>query len=174
MSEPTVKKAKLRNYTDSIMLGFVRVDTKPMCLECGAIIISDSTQKVKLEHHKKSKHPSSLGKHREYLDNKKRQPVKLSDYIQKMNTTKEKTLKPSDLISEIIARVAAPQVYGERLVKPAIKACANEVLGKDAASALSTIPLLNDAMTRRQDQLSNFVEEKLVEILHTHKIIYPG
>ena len=44
-------------------------------------------------------------------------------------------------------------------------AYANEVLGKDAASTLSTIPLSNDIITRRQDELSNLVEEKKVEIL---------
>ena len=34
MSDPTVKKAKLRNYREYfIMLGFVSVDSKPMCLE---------------------------------------------------------------------------------------------------------------------------------------------
>ena len=44
-------------------------------------------------------------------------------------------------------------------------ACANEALVKDAASTLSTIPLSNGTITRRQDELYNFVEEKMVEIL---------
>ena len=43
-------------------------------------------------------------------------------------------------------------------------AWANEVLEKDAASTLSTIPRSNGTMTRRQDELSNFAEEKMVEI----------
>ena len=71
------------------------------------------------------------------------------------------------MVSEIIAKVAAHQVYGEKLVKPAMIACVNEVLGKDAASTLRTIPLSNDTMTRRQDELSNLVEEKMVEILQS-------
>ena len=43
-------------------------------------------------------------------------------------------------------------------------ACMIEVLGKDVSSTLSTTQLSNDTMTRRQDELSNFVEEKMVEI----------
>ena len=102
----------------------------------------------------------------EYFKNKKkRQPVKLSDFILKMNTAKGKTLQPSYLVSEIIAKVAAPQVYGEKLVKPAMIACANEVLRKDAAATLSTIPLSNDTITRIHDELSNFAEKKMVDIL---------
>ena len=123
-------------------------------------------KKVKLERHQKSKHQLSFGRDRKYLDNKmKRQPVKLSDFMQKMNIAKAKTSKPSYLVSEIIAKVAAHQVYDEKLVKPAMIACANEALGKDAASTLSTIPLSNDTITRRQDELSKFVEEKMGEIL---------
>ena len=127
-------------------------------------------KEVKLEHHQRSKHPSSVGKDWEYFENKqKRQPVKLSDFIQKMNTAKAKTFKPSYLVSEIIAKVAAPQVYGEKLVKPAMIACADEILGKDGASTLSTIPLSNDTITRRQDELSNFDEENMGEILQKTK-----
>ena len=47
------------------MFSFVPVDSKLMCLECGAILTNDSMKKVKLEHHQKSKHPSFVGKDRE-------------------------------------------------------------------------------------------------------------
>ncbi|CAI9724250.1 Hypothetical predicted protein [Octopus vulgaris] len=104
----------------------------------------------------------------ERFENKKKiQPIKLPGFV-KINTEKAKTLKPSYLVSEIIAKVAAPQIYGEKLVKPAMIACAKEVLGKDAASTLSTILLSNNTVTRRQDEMSNFVEEKIVEIFQTH------
>ena len=86
-----------------------------------------------------------------------------------MNTAKAVTHKPNYLVSEIIAKVAASQVYGETLVNPAMIACANENLGKNAAFTLSAIPLSNDTMTRRQDELSNFVEEKMVEIQQLSK-----
>ena len=73
------------------MIGFVSVDSKPMCLECGAILTNDSMKKIKLELHQKSVHTSSVGKDREYSENrKKRQPVKQSDFIQKMNTATSK------------------------------------------------------------------------------------
>ena len=42
-------------------------------------------------------------------------------------------------------------------------------MGKDAASTLSTTQLSNDTITRRQDELSNFVEVKMVEILQKTK-----
>ena len=89
-----------------------------------------------------------------------------------MNTANAKTLKPSYLVSEILAKVGAPQVYGEKLIKPAMLACASEVLGKDAASALSKISLSNDTITRRQDEMTSFVEDKIVEILRKTKFSF--
>ena len=87
-----------------------------------------------------------------------------------MNTANAKTLKPSYLVSEILAKVGASQIYGEKLIKPAMLACASEVLGKDAASALSKISLSNDNITRTQDEiLASFVEDRIVEILRKTK-----
>ena len=172
MSEaPVAKKAKLRHYNDDfIMFGFVSVDAKSMCLECGVTLTNDSMKKVKLLHHQKSKNPSSVGKDREYFERKKKtQPVKVLDFVKKMSITFAKTLKPSYLVSEILAKAGAPQVYGEKLIKPAMLACASEVLGKDAASALNKISLSNDAITRRQDEMASFVGDKTVEILRKTK-----
>ncbi|CAI9724635.1 Hypothetical predicted protein [Octopus vulgaris] len=77
---------------------------KTMCLECDAILTNHSMKKVKLEQHQKLRHPTSVGKGREYFENKKKiQPIKLPDFVKKINTEKAKTLKPSYLVSEIIA-----------------------------------------------------------------------
>ena len=166
------KKAKLRYYKDDfIMFGLVSVDAKPICLECGVMLTNDSMKKVKLLHHQKSKHSSSVGKDREYFERKKKtQPVKLFDFGKKMNTANAKTLKSSYLVSKILAKVGAPQIYVGKLIKPAMLACASEVLGKDvASSALSKISLSNDTITRRQDEMASFVEDKIVEILRKKK-----
>ena len=69
------------------------------------------------------------------------------------------------LVSEILAKVGAPQVYGEKLIKPAMLACASKVLEKDAASALSKFFFSNHTITRRQNEMASFVESIRVEIL---------
>ena len=134
------------------------------CLECGVILTNDSMKTVKLEQHQKSKHPSSAGRDWECLDNKrKRQPVKLFIFLRKMNTAN--TLNASYEVSEIISKVTASQIYGEKLMKPAIIGCTYEVHRKHSASTRCTTPLLSDIITRRQGVMPNFVEEKMVEII---------
>ena len=100
------------------MLGLVSVDSKPTCLQCGAILTNKSKKKAKLEHHQKSQHPSSVGKHRDYFENKsKRKPVQLSNLASTVGSVNVKTVKPRYLINEIIAKVAASQVYGEEKMR---------------------------------------------------------
>ena len=64
MSNATAaKKEKLRHYNNAfIMFGFVSVNAKPICLDGGVMLTNNSMKKVKLLHHQKSKHPSSVGK----------------------------------------------------------------------------------------------------------------
>ena len=46
MSEAPVTK-KLRHYNDDfILFGFVSVDSKPKCIECGVMLTNDSMKKV--------------------------------------------------------------------------------------------------------------------------------
>ena len=69
----------------------------------------------------------------------------------------------------MIAKAGAPQEYGKKLIKPAMIACAEELLGKEAVSVLDKIPLSRMTITRRQDEMSGYVEKKIVEILQKTK-----
>ena len=53
----------------------------------------------------------------------------------------------------------------KKLIKPAMVACAEELLGKEAASVLDKIPLSRMTETRRLDEKSKYVEKKIVKIL---------
>ena len=61
-----------------------------------------------------------------------------------------------------------PHTIAERLVKPAILICVKEMLGEEAANIFQKIPLSNDTVKRRQDEMAENLEEQLVEKLrHT-------
>ena len=65
------KMAKLKNYRDFIKMGFVPVDLKSVCLQCGAILTHNFMNGVKLELHRRSRQSSPVGKYRVYFENKK-------------------------------------------------------------------------------------------------------
>ena len=69
----------------------------------------------------------------------------------------------------MIAKVGKPHAIAERLVKPAMLICAKELLGEQAANILPTIPLSNDTVKRRQDEMAENLEEQLMEKLKVSK-----
>ena len=127
-------------------------------------------KKVKLLRHKPSKHPVSVGKSKEYFEQKlKCQSPKLADFFKKVQTRNSETMRASYLVSEMIAKVGAPQTYGEKLVKPAMISCAEALSGKKAASTFKRIPMSRETITRRQDEMADYIESQLVEVLRKQK-----
>ena len=86
-----------------------------------------------------------------------------------MHQQAHRTLKPSYIVSELIAEVGCPAIVGQQLVKPSMKACAIELLDNDAANVLMKITLSNDTVRRRQDEMGEQLRIQLVEKLKNVK-----
>ena len=69
----------------------------------------------------------------------------------------------------MIAKVGKPHTIAERLVKPEKLICAKDLLGEQAANILQKIPLSNDTVKRRQDEMAENLEEQLMEKLKVLK-----
>ena len=62
-----------------------------------------------------------------------------------------------------------PHAIAEHLVKPAMLICAKELVGEQAANILQKIPLFNDTVKRKQDEMAENLKEQLVEKLKFSK-----
>ena len=133
----------------------------------------DSMKKSKLLAHQQLKHPSSVEKELSYfkkVESRQKHTPKSLDFIWKnARNNNRKTLKVSYIVSEMIAKVGKPQTIAERLMKPAVLICAKGLLREQAAYILQKIPLCNDTVKRRQDEMAKNLEEKLVEALKVSK-----
>ena len=58
-----------------------------------------------------------------------------------------------------------PHTIGETLIKPAVREVIKTVLNQDPTEVLSVVPLSNDAVARRIDELGQNVEMQLCEEL---------
>ena len=177
-SSSSKKRKTVRNYhKDFLLLGFYPSTTdseKPECVECGLIMTNDSMKKSKLLAHQQLKHPSCVGKELSYFEKKvelrqKHAPKTLDFLWEKARDDNRKALKVSYIVSEMIAKVGKPHTIAESLVKPAMLICAHELLGEQAANTLKNIPLSNDTVKRRQDEMAENLEEQLVEKLKVSK-----
>ena len=106
---------------------------------CGLLLSNNSMKSIKLEQHQKAKHPSSIGKDRKDFEEKiSKKQITLPSFMKQTAET-TKTIKPSFLVSELIAKVGAPMTAGEKLVKPAMLLCVKD---EEAASSFLFFRLL--------------------------------
>ena len=110
-------------------------------------------KKSKLLAHQQAKHLSSVEKELSYFEKKvelwqKYAPKPLDFLWKNARDNNRKTLKVGYIVSKIIAKVGKPHTIAERLVKPAMLICAEELLGEQAANILQKIPLSNDTVKK--------------------------
>ena len=108
-------------------------------MKCGLIMTNNSMKKSKLLAHQQVKHPSSVGKELSYFEKKvelrlKYVPKPLDFLWKKARDNNRKALKVGYIVSEMIAKVGKPHTIAERLMKPVMLICANELLGKQATN----------------------------------------
>ncbi|XP_077301648.1 protein FAM200C-like [Arctopsyche grandis] len=102
-------------------------------------------------------------------------PSRLNEHFLKKHPDKnnkdifrnEKGLMVSYEIAQIIAKCGAPHTYGEKLILPAIRVFINNMIGQNQQEFLSSVPLSNDTVSKRIDEVANDIEIQLCEELQS-------
>ena len=78
----------------------------------------------------------------------------------------ERGIKASYEISLLIAKSGKPHSIGEELIKPALSVFLSTVLQKGSdAAGVDSVPLSNDTVRHRIDEMATNVQEQLVSKL---------
>ncbi|GFX60765.1 SCAN domain-containing protein 3 [Trichonephila clavipes] len=131
-----VPKIKSRKYSQEYLnFGFtiteVNGEEKPLCVICSKILAADSMKPNKLKRHFETLHVN------------------------------EKALLTSYKVSYKIARCKKPHTIAEELILPAAIEIVETMFGDNFAKELQSIPLSNDTVSRRIDDISEDVEQQL-------------
>ena len=87
-----------------------------------------------------------------------------------MGTTSKRDdngLRASYNISLLIAKSGKPNTFGEELILPAVSEVISTVLHKPAFDITKRIPLSNNSVQRRIDEMAQCVENSLCDYLKT-------
>lgn len=175
------KGSKRRMYdVDYIKFGFIATpndESKPFCLLCSKSLCNDSMRPGKLEEHLASVHSEHKKQGIDFFkalkrkfDSKKERT--LQSMFSKHTDLNTRGLKCSYEISQLIAKNTKPHTVGENLIKPCIEVflrTVQEKAGDKVNTEMSALPLSNDSVRRRIDEMSNDVEEQLVDMLRETK-----
>ena len=153
--------------------GFVQApqsQQQPMCLLCEKTFANETMKPLRLLDHFKKVHPDKKDNSLAYFQT-------LRDRMQKQktvtgmfsNSSKQATdgLRASYNISLLIAQSGKPHTIGETLILLAVSEVLCTVLHKPPEQVIKSIPLSNNTVQRRVDEMSDNIEEELCIILKT-------
>lgn len=157
-----------RRYNDSYLgLGFTWVgDVErpiPECIVCGDKLSNEAMVPSKLKHHFRTKHGQLSDKHVNYfkrlLNSRSKQAVR---FVKKV-TISDKAQHASFLVAEIVAQQSKPHTVAEKLIMPACIAIVKTMLGSDAADEIQKVPMSDNTMSRRIDDMSKDIESNVTD-----------
>ncbi|XP_026331329.1 SCAN domain-containing protein 3-like [Hyposmocoma kahamanoa] len=169
-------KKKCRQYSvDYLKYGFVPSEADkqlPMCLLCNNVLSNDSMKPSKLEDHLKRCHTDKIGKDLKYFQTLKEKYEKrptMHSMFASTSQSNDDGLRASYNISLLIAKSGKPHTIGEQLILPAVEEVLKTVLHKSPFDVLKRIPLSNNTVQRRIDEMSSDIESFLCDHLQkTH------
>lgn len=159
---------KKRRYLESyINYGFTCTGEedcpKPLCVVCGEVLSNGSMKPSLLTRHLATKHPEYKGKDAAFFQRLKRQSASyVKTYFETTKSDSAKATKASYYVSYHIARRGKNHTIGENLISPCMKDAVRCMLGEESAKKMSLIPLSNNTVSRRIQDMSDDVEATVI------------
>ena len=116
------------------------------------------------------KHPDKKDKELNFFQDLRKQFANRNSIdimFNKVVTKNDDGLVASYNISLLIAKCGKPHTIGEKLILPAISEPISTVMHQDASIVVKSIPLSNNSVSRRINEMALDVEEQLCELLQT-------
>ena len=166
-------KKKCRQYSIAYLeIGFVLSPNdpqRPLCLICNISYSNHMMKPSAMKDHMAKMHPSQVGKGLEYfksLEEKRKKNALSNNVIVSYPQEADAGLRASYNISLLISKAGQSHCIGERLLMPVVHEVLKTILRHQAPDQIiKRIPLSNDSVRRRMDEMASNVEEQLCEIV---------
>lgn len=167
LKQPKKRRAKRKYVSDYLQLGFTwngdEDDPRPQCVLCGRLLANESMRPNKLRRHIEAKHPHMQDKPVEFYKTQLKELKISKKKVLPNNKVNEKAMHASYHISLRIAKAGKPHTIGESSVLPVIKDAVGVMFSDKSSKEVETIPLSNSTVARRIDEMSQWVEEVLIQ-----------
>uniref|UniRef100_UPI00358FFEDB protein FAM200C-like n=1 Tax=Myxine glutinosa TaxID=7769 RepID=UPI00358FFEDB len=164
--------SKKRKYDDSyIKWGFMKFVEKagterPQCVLCYKVLAEASMKPSKLKAHLASTHPTHQNDSEDVFQSKKaRFMAKGSLTRHGFQPSTKPILEASYEVALLIAKDKKAHTIGETLVKPCAVVMANLVCGPEEAKKLKSVPLCNNTIKRRIEDMSKDIVAQVTQEL---------
>lgn len=160
------RKTKYRRYDDRYLdHGFMCLEVNneeyPQCVICLKVLPAESMLLSKLKDHLESLHPHVIGKPREFFIRKlKEAELQMSTFSKQFKV--DNALLSSYKVAYRVAQSKQPHTIAEELILPAAVEMVTIMLGEEAGNQLLKVPLSNDAISQRINDMAEDINDQLI------------
>ncbi|XP_041837799.1 SCAN domain-containing protein 3-like [Melanotaenia boesemani] len=122
---------------------------------------------AKLMRHLTTKHPEFKDRTKDFFWRKGEDYMRQKTRMVSLATTSEKAQKASYLVAQRITKSKKPHTIGQDLILPAAIEMCEVMLGREAANKLKPVPLSNDTVRRRIEEMSADIQSQLLDRLRS-------
>ena len=172
---PSAKKlCPNRKYDDGYLkYGFMCTGTdalqKPQCVVCSEVLANASMKPSKLMRHFRTKHPDLSKKPIEFFQRKRDELKKQQTQFVKRSKLNSAALRASFDVALRIAKAKKPHTIAEDLILPCAIDIVRSVCGETLANNVRSVPLSNNTIGRRIEDMSADIREQLISQLKSSK-----
>ena len=164
---PAKKGVKRKYKEDYIKYGFVASGSYdhqlPLCIICNLSLSNEALVPSKLSRHLETNHESLKDKPKAYFENLLLQKDIEAKRFNKYMKLPEKGLVASYKVAHLLAKRKKAHTDAESVIAPSISIIVETMLGSDAADTVSKVPLSNDTISRRIEDLSSDINDQIRE-----------
>ncbi|XP_045879542.1 zinc finger MYM-type protein 6 isoform X1 [Meles meles] len=179
LESPPAKKKRIGFFqtydAEYLKVGFIicpgskESSPRPQCVICGEILSTENMKPANLSNHLKTKHSELENKPVDFFEQKSLEMECQNSSLKKCLLVEKSLVKASYLIAFQIAASKKPFSIAEELIKPYLVEMCSEVLGSSAGDKMKTIPLSNNTIGHRIDELSADIEDQLIQKVRKSK-----
>lgn len=161
---------KTRKYNEEFLkFGFTSAIENnmavPECVICGCKLKNSAMVPSKLQRHLQTNHPSLATKDKSYFQKSLSSKSKQVKGFEKHIGISEKAQIASYEVAELIAMKLKPHNLAEEIILPACRKIVKTMIGESADIDICKIPLSNDTIHRRIQDMSQNIEQNTTKIL---------
>ncbi|XP_063241704.1 zinc finger BED domain-containing protein 5-like isoform X1 [Bacillus rossius redtenbacheri] len=164
----------MRKYNDCyIKYGFTVLGYRPQCVVCSELLSAESMKPSKMIRHLETKHSSLKDKPVDFFERKLTVLVGQKNSVSQLssNNVSKNALLASYQVALRIAKKGKPHTIAEDLILPAAQDMLSTMVGPEAASKLSNVPLSNNSVGRRITEMAEDCKNQLKEKLQKSEFL---
>ncbi|XP_060878351.1 protein FAM200A-like [Metopolophium dirhodum] len=164
------EKQKIRKYDDSYLnFGFTSTVVAniehPQCVVCLKVMAVESMLPNKMKRHLETVHGNLVNKPRDYFVSKLKAMAQQKHIFTKQATIPSKALLSSYKVAWRIAKSKKPHTIAKNLILPAAMDMVSIMIGDAAAKQLQNVPLSDNTISRRIQDMAEDINDQLIEKL---------